>query len=396
MKKPKRPLSKVSEAVLSVARRIAVHCGMDFVGTDSLLLALASSPGTAARRLLTDIFHLTEREVLLSTLAELPLGQDFKTELLDGGLSNLPSASASVRPTPRLKQVLEAVGGFAKLTDNRFVSTDMLLHALCIAPDGVGLRALLRMGVDPNELSRRATDSSLLDSYVDRASATESQIVITIDESRLAVQHLAPLGLYRVPLPSGSEIILKPARATGRGFLTADQLAEFEHLVNSPSATEPDLQRFFEKNPEFLRFHQHSQVYPQIQLTSDEGNVLVPDFFLLAGKGSLDICDIKLPSVKITSGRRNRRRFSAAVYEGVAQLRTYRNYFDDPQHRADFSQRLGVACYKPRLFLAIGRSKDFNNGIERRDCELDFSDVEVITYDDLLTTARERTLADLV
>jgi hypothetical protein len=389
------PLSKVSEAVLSAAKRIAARCGMDFVGTDCLLLALASSPGTAARRLLTDIFHITEQQVLANTLAELPLGQEFKQEILQKGFSELPAHRRSIHRTPRLQQVLSGAGDLATRLQARFVSTDMLLQGLCEARDGVALRALARMRIDPTEIARRARDANLLESYVDAATGNETQIVITIDEGRLAVQHYAPLGLYRVPLSPGHEIILKPGRATRTGFFGLDQIGELEELVNNRETTEPDLQRFFEKNPDFLRFHEHSQVYPQIQLKADEGDALIPDFFLLGLKGNLDICDIKLPSVKLTAGRRSRRRFSAAVFDGVAQLRTYGSYFDDPQNRTRFFQELGLECYRPRLFLVIGRSRDFNSSFERRNCELDFSDVEVITYDDLLRVARERSVTDL-
>src|SRR5258708_281786 len=368
---------------------------MDFIGTDALLLALVYSPGTAARRLLTDVFKLTDNAVLASTLSVLPFDQKFKSEILRKGLSREFTAKNAVKLTPRLRQVLQHSQELVGCSGCRLISTDMLLQGLCQTGEGVGVRALAKLGVDPADMWKRAAESKFLDSYVDTSTGTESQLIITLNENKLAVEHYAPLGLYRVPLASGNFVILKPGRSTVKGFFTLDQIGELEELINNSKIEESDLQKFFDRNPEFLKIHKHSQIYPQIQLTADEENVLIPDFFLYGATNSLNVCDIKLPSVKMTVGSRSRRRFSAAVFEGVAQLRNYRNYFDDPAKCKEFFETYGLTCYKPSLYLVIGRSKDFNSFIERRDCELDFSDVEILTYDDLLNSAEERTLADL-
>jgi hypothetical protein len=395
MKEIDAPLSKVSEAVLTTAHRFASQCNTSFVGTDHFLLALTYSPGTAARRLLTDVFGLADRDILASTLSEVPFDEEFKKEILQKGLSLSSAPNGELVLSPRMRQVLEHAKELLTGSDRRLLSTDILLQGLCKAPEGVGLKALKKLGIEPDEMWKRAAESKFIDSYVDVSTGSESQLIISLNENKIEVGHYAPLGLYRVPLTSDNFIIFKPGRSTTKGFFTRDQISELEELINNPKVDEHDLQKFFERNPEFLRIHSHSRIYPQIKLETDEEHVLIPDFFLHGATDRLDICDIKLPSVKISAGILNRRRFSAAVFEGVAQLRNYRNYFDDPKRREGFFQKYGLACYKPSLYLVIGRSKDFNSYIERRDCELDFSDVEVLTYDDLLKTAKERTLADL-
>jgi hypothetical protein len=394
MKEIDAPLSKVSEAVLWTAHRLAAQYKTSCVGTDALLLSLVYSPGTAARRLLTDAFNLTEQQVLSSTLQELPLDSQFKKEIFRNGLLPAPTPTNDFDPTPRLRQVIERACGLMDKDHETSIFTDILLRALCDTGKGVGPNSLRELGIDLQELAKRASESNFLDSYIDKSSGMESQIIITLNESKLAVGHRAPLGLYRIPLASGDFVILKPGRSSIKGFFTQNQIQELEELINNPKTDENDLQKYFEQNPEFLKMHKHSQIYPQIQLTGDEGNVLIPDFFLRGAKDNLDICDIKLPSVKITAGSRNRRRFSASVLEGVAQLRNYRNYFDDTAKRKQFCATHGLTCYKPRLYLVIGRSKDFNSYIERRDCELDFSDVDVLTYDDLLKVANEQILSE--
>ena len=79
-------LSKVAEAVLETAHRFATQCNMSFVGTDALLLALVYSPGTAARRLLTDVLKLADYDVLASTLSEMPFDEKFKSEAITAAL----------------------------------------------------------------------------------------------------------------------------------------------------------------------------------------------------------------------------------------------------------------------------------------------------------------------
>ena len=395
MKEIDAPLSKVSEAVLRTAHRISAQYGMNQTGTDALLLSLVYSPGTAARRLLTDTFNLTEQHVLSSTLKELPLDEQFKEEILHNGLSLKPILEKSFKPTPRLEQVIKHACGFMEEDSAATISTDVLLRALCHAGKGVGSNSLIGLGLDLNEVANRAARSKFLDSYIDKSNGTESQIIITLNEDKLTVGHRAPLGLYRIPLEADRFVILKPGRSSNKGFFTQNQIHELEELINNRNSCESDLQKFFERNPEFLKIHKHAQIYPQIQLTGDGGSVLIPDFFLRGIKDNLDICDIKLPSAKIIAGSKKRRRFSAAVLEGAAQLRNYRNYFDDTAKRKQFCAQHGFTCYKPNLYLVIGRSKDFNSYIERRDCELDLSDVDVVTYDDLLKVAREQTLLDL-
>lgn len=99
--------------------------------------------------------------------------------------------------------------------------------------------------------------------------------------------------------------------------------------------------------------------------------------------------DLKLPSTQIVVGRRNRERFSAAIAEASAQLRQYRDYFEDP-HRRDFVlKQYGITAYRPHLAVVVGRKVEIEDEILYKQIQDGTSSVEVITYEDLLTRAKK-------
>jgi hypothetical protein len=103
-----------------------------------------------------------------------------------------------------------------------------------------------------------------------------------------------------------------------------------------------------------------------------------------------DLCDLlelKLPHEPIVVGRANRKRFSSAVQEAVAQLRTYRDYFDDRSRREEIQRRYGIRAYRPRMAVVIGRLTAMDP-IEYRRIADGQKEVRIMTYDDLLKRAR--------
>ena len=64
-------------------------------------------------------------------------------------------------------------------------------------------------------------------------------------------------------------------------------------------------------------------------LARDQDGPLVPDFMLEPIDGAFaDVLDLKLPSVRLLAGRKDRVRFSAQVAEALSQVREYRAYFE--------------------------------------------------------------------
>lgn len=136
------------------------------------------------------------------------------------------------------------------------------------------------------------------------------------------------------------------------------QLEEFEKLINNPKIRESEIQQFFERNPQFLMGIDYVNVIPHpILRKSDGAGKLIPDFFLQPiGQGFADILDLKLPSKPVIVGKKDRLHFGAAVIESVAQVREYRNYFEDPNRRQQVLNKYGLTAYRPSVSIIIGRT----------------------------------------
>lgn len=138
-------------------------------------------------------------------------------------------------------------------------------------------------------------------------------------------------------------------------------------------------------NMGFMGTKVHAQVRCEWQ--SEDKDEIIPDFFVVRANGYADIVEFKLPRVKGSAvvGRRNREQFSAEINSYLAQTRVYRNYFEDPNNRRWFEQKYGFKVYKPKRYLVVGRRNDFDCE-EWMEIKADYTDVEIITYDDLIDT----------
>jgi hypothetical protein len=128
-----------------------------------------------------------------------------------------------------------------------------------------------------------------------------------------------------------------------------------------------------------------------------DGGSLIPDFFLQpADERQLwEIADIKLPKFKTVVHQRHRTRLSAAVMEGIAQLRTYSRYFDDLANRNRTWRQHGISAYKPRLILVIGRAVPQLAPEQWRTMEAEVGGIRILNYDPLVRLARQRLLNPL-
>lgn len=174
------------------------------------------------------------------------------------------------------------------------------------------------------------------------------------------------------------------------------KMSSFEELISKPGVKEKnDLQRFFERNPEFLFFGtRYRKIFPQVLLGREKRPDLKPDFFLeRVVDGYCDILDIKLPEKKVLVGPEERRRFAYEVQAAIAQVDEYREYFEDPQNRIEIEKNRGLKVYKPTILVLIGHSEniDVTDLIRIRDRQ---KYGEVITYSELLR--RMRALLDLL
>lgn len=174
-------------------------------------------------------------------------------------------------------------------------------------------------------------------------------------------------------------------------FATA--VEEFEHLINTASTKEQEFQDFFERNPEFILSDDYKAARSQVVLEQDEmTGPLVPDFLLepVEQGGLCDLLEIKRPQAQMFAIKKNRLRYSAAVFEACAQLRTYAEFFDNPRNRERVRERHGLDAFRPRLFLLLGR-RGALSPLDRRRADSDIGErVTLKTYDDILDRVKNR------
>lgn len=163
-------------------------------------------------------------------------------------------------------------------------------------------------------------------------------------------------------------------------------IEEFEDLINSILASENDFQNFFKRNPQFILDENYHKAHSHVILDQENDRKLIPDFVLepIKQNSFCDLLELKLPSSKIFVMKENRERYSSAIFEASAQLRTYSKYFDDRENREKFQQVYPhLKIYKPKLYIVIGRKNNEEPSI-KREIENEFPNLLINNYDDLL------------
>jgi hypothetical protein len=178
------------------------------------------------------------------------------------------------------------------------------------------------------------------------------------------------------------------------GVFTPEEIGELEDMIRSTKASEGDFQKFFESHQHFFRRWDYREVYSQVYLTpSDEGG-LVPDFILTNPEAQeAVIVELKLPKAKLIRRQQNRDRFADAVMQARAQLLEYQDWFMEKENRESLIKKVKMEIFRPSLAVVIGRSADFNCAIDRQRLGAHTSDIEIVTYDDMLAFARRRIVA---
>ena len=236
--------------------------------------------------------------------------------------------------------------------------------------------------------------ADLLSSLAAREPVEDVPYLMTLEEGRLVLRPTSVLGGYAI---GGA----RDERASGLGVLThfGDQYAavrpseilELEDLINDPRAKEAQLQRFFEDHPHFFRMFDHRDVFPHVYLTREEEGPLVPDFLLVNPEAHrATVVDLKLPGARVITSRPNRDRFASAVEEARAQLLEYRDWFEDRHNRQRLKDRLGMEVFRPRIGVVIGTNREFRDAVHRQKLASRYPDLEVVTYDDVLSHAKRR------
>lgn len=219
----------------------------------------------------------------------------------------------------------------------------------------------------------------------------DQQFLVYHDGSRYKLAPFAAFDTFRLQ-PGGESggawvvrgNIVQPETAASP--FSTEATGELEELINS-GAPERDFQRFFEEWPQFLlALGPYASAHAQLVMRREDGTSLIPDFFLeRLDSNFCDILDLKLPSVELVRRQKNRTRFRSAVMDSVAQLEAYRNWFDDRGNREDFRDRYGIASYRPRVVIIVGRRQSYFDEVEQIRLVSQLPAwVELKTYDDVL------------
>jgi len=146
---------------------------------------------------------------------------------------------------------------------------------------------------------------------------------------------------------------------------------QFANIFLVPDIREPNIGKFLHRNPDILKKALNcSEFLYEKPFKWLEGNPnpsedhIQPDFVLKSSQSLFwDICDIKKPLLdkdNLTKGEHSRRRFKDDVYEGIAQLANYEQYFSYPENAKYAKVKYGVEINSPKLILIIGNYENFD------------------------------------
>jgi hypothetical protein len=229
-------------------------------------------------------------------------------------------------------------------------------------------------------------------------SHAEQQLVIYLDsKERLRIHPFGAntLGILEERLSKAGSFVFRGGVLqpnVGARIFTQDAISELEDLMNSPHVMEQRFQLFFESHPEFLKAFDFEKIHPQPVLYKDDGTRLIPDFFLeQIDCGWHAIADLKRPYDHMVIRRKNRVYFAQWVQEAIAQLKYYKEWFEDSVNRKSFesTQGLSTSVYRPKMVLIAGRSAHFIDDVERiRLLSAQEANFALWTYDDVLRRAK--------
>ena len=248
---------------------------------------------------------------------------------------------------------------------------------------------LAKMEVSPVELRRIVISLKDIEQSYD-----DQKLIIYWDGNAFRVRSFDLINGYQIIKSEGSELFIAKANLIDHSTLFfSEEVEEFEWLINKPDVSELEIQKFLERNPKFLLGVEYKNLHAQLTLHRLDEIDLRPDFFLEKITSNFcDIVDLKLPNERLIIRKKNRVHFSAKLTEAMAQLREYRDYFDDEVNRERFEKAFRLRAFRPRISVIIGRRKDYYNELERIKLEDDLAHLKIVTYDDLLDQAKRRLL----
>jgi hypothetical protein len=173
---------------------------------------------------------------------------------------------------------------------------------------------------------------------------------------------------------------------------TVTVLSEFEELINSQSIREGQIQKFLEAYPEIIESLGYATCKPHVVLQQPGQKDLIPDFILQRpGNNGFDILDLKLPTARVAIANPFLR-ISHEITKALAQLRAYKNFFNNPSNTSTFYKTYGLDPLTPELIVVIGRSTEVLSFQDRVEISKQAGGLRIISYDELIDYGKSRAI----
>lgn len=181
---------------------------------------------------------------------------------------------------------------------------------------------------------------------------------------------------------------------------TDDKLVEFNQLINNDTR-ESVLEEFLYTYHDLFFGDKYDTLSTQVWLDFPEFDIGNKDrrldiFMRNSISKDWDIYELKRSSVKLTKTKSDVPMFVSAVHDALTQLRNYKSILSQDKVKRKFEAK-GIKYYNPQFNLVIGKKPNISD--EKWNWLLSHhSDLNIITYDNLLESAKKRldTLKSLI
>ena len=181
---------------------------------------------------------------------------------------------------------------------------------------------------------------------------------------------------------------------------TDDKLVEFNQLINNDTR-ESVLEEFLYTYHDLFFGDKYDTLSTQVWLDFPEFDIGNKDrrldiFMRNSISKDWDIYELKRSSVKLTKTKSDVPMFVSAVHDALTQLRNYKRILSQDKVKRKFEAK-GIKYYNPQFNLVIGKKPNISD--EKWNWLLSHhSDLNIITYDNLLESAKKRldTLKNLI
>lgn len=165
---------------------------------------------------------------------------------------------------------------------------------------------------------------------------------------------------------------------------------QFQNMYLSQGVHETTLGEFLRMHPEVVQtafscesfLYEKSFKWIKSKFEMDELTIN-PDLLVRRHDGFYDIYDLKTAAFKyksLTNKKSSRRKFIEYVYDGIAQLHNYSEYFKVPENAKHALDTHGVEVSNPKLVLVVGSWENVVPADVQQASEL-HPDITIIDYD---------------